>query len=211
MTEVKAPCNPIRVFLVDDHLAMRQGLALLLSQERIEICGEAADRSETLAGVETTSPGVVILDISLGPENGLDLISDIVDRGAKVLCYSMFEDSATIRKAFHAGALGYVTKREIADSLIAAVRDVAAGERHLSPVATQSLSAEQVGPEIEVPVLSRREQQIVALIGKGVSNAEIAATLEISVKTFEAYCARIMDKLKLHGMREIRQYAIRNS
>lgn len=211
MPDVKTAQSSVRVVLVDDHLAMRQGLALLLSQEGLQVCGEAANRAETISSVEAGRPDIVLMDISLGEESGLDLIADVVDRDAKVLCYSMFEDAATIRKALHAGALGYVTKREMADCLLAAVASVLAGNRHLSPVAAQSLSADCPDQPVQTPVLSRREQQIVALIGRGLPNMEIAATLNISIKTVEAYCSRIMDKLDLHGMREIRQYAIRNS
>ena len=202
--------NRPRIFLVDDHPAMRQGLALLLTQDGLQICGEAQNRAETLARLDGAKPDIVLLDISLGEESGLDLIEDIRARDAKVLCYSMLEDSATIRSAFEAGAAGYVTKRDMADSLLLAVREVLAGNRHTSPGATHSLSA--CSPEDQTGrTLSRREKQIIALVGKGVSNIEIAASLNISVRTMEAYCTRIMDKLDIHGMREFRQYAIRNS
>ncbi|MGA7710850.1 MAG: response regulator transcription factor [Rhizomicrobium sp.] len=202
--------NRPRIFLVDDHPALRQGLALLLTQDGLQICGEAQNRAETLARLDGAKPDIVLLDISLGEESGLDLIEDIRARDAKVLCYSMLEDSATIKNAFDAGAAGYVTKRDMADSLLLAVRDVLAGNRHTSPGATHGLSAGT--PEDQTGrALSRREKQIIALVGKGVSNIEIATSLNISVRTMEAYCTRIMDKLDIHGMREFRQYAIRNS
>ena len=201
-----------RVFLVDDHPAMRQGLALLLTQEGLEICGEAQNRAETMAHIDTANPDIVLLDISLGEESGLDLIADIMARDVRVLCYSMLDDSATIKKAFDAGATGYVTKRELAECLLLAVREVLAGNRHISPGAAQSLSVNTADDKpAATAALSQREKQIVALIGKGISNTEIAATLNISVRTMEAYCARIMDKLDIHGMREFRQYAIRNA
>lgn len=200
--------NP-KVFLIDDHPAMRQGLALLLTQDGLEVCGEASNRAETMARIDAATPDVVLLDISLGDESGLDMISDIKMFGANVLCYSMLEDFATIKKAFDAGATGYVTKRDLAESLLLAVREVLAGRRHTSPGASQGLAS---GPQdADAVSLSQRETQILALVGKGVSNTEIAATLNISVRTMEAYCTRIMDKLAIQGMREFRQYAIRNS
>jgi DNA-binding NarL/FixJ family response regulator len=211
MVEPLAKQDRPRVFLIDDHPAMRQGLALLLSQDGIEICGEASNRAETMARIDSAVPDVVLLDISLGDECGLDLIADIKIFGASVLCYSMLEDFATIRKAFDAGATGYVTKRDLADSLLHGVREVIAGRRHISPGAGQVLSS---GPqELDTPnaALSQRESQILTLVGKGISNTEIAATLNISVRTMEAYCTRIMDKLEIRGMREFRQYAIRNT
>ncbi len=199
-----------RIFLIDDHPAMRQGLALLMAQDGLEVCGEAMDRAETMARIDAASPDVVLLDISLGAECGLDLISDIKAFGAKVLCYSMLEDFATIKKAFDAGAAGYVTKRDLADSLLHGVREVIAGRRHVSPGADQALSSGPQEPDAANATLSQRESQILALVGKGISNTEIAATLNISVRTMEAYCTRIMDKLGIRGMREFRRYAIGN-
>jgi len=211
MPEATANRKRPRVFLIDDHPAMRQGLALLLSQDGFEVCGEATDRAETTAKIDAVEPDVVLLDISLGEESGLDLIADIRAFGAKVLCYSMLEDFGTIKKAFDAGAMGYVTKRDLADSLLHAVREVLAGRHHASPGASQSLASGPPETETASAPLSQREKQILALVGKGVSNTEIAATLNISVRTMEAYCTRIMDKLAIHGMRELRQYAIRNA
>jgi DNA-binding NarL/FixJ family response regulator len=210
MPEAMQTSNRPRVFLVDDHPAMRQGLALLLTQDGLEICGEAQNRAEMMARIDIAKPEIVLLDISLGEESGIDLIADIRAREAKVLCYSMLEDSATIRRAFDAGAAGYVTKRELADSLLLAVREVLAGKHHTSPGAAQGLSIHGDESSTAAP-LSQREKQIVALIGNGIPNTEIAATLNISVRTVEAYCTRIMDKLDIRGMREFRQYAIRNS
>jgi DNA-binding NarL/FixJ family response regulator len=201
----------LRVFLIDDHPAMRQGLALLMSQDGLEVCGEAADRAETMAKIDGASPEVVVLDISLGKECGLDLISDIKTFGAKVLCYSMLEDFATIKKALDAGASGYVTKRDLADSLLHGVREIIAGRHYISPGASQVLSSGPQEPDGANAALSQRESQILALVGKGISNTEIAAALNISVRTMEAYCTRIMDKLNIRGMREFRRYAISNA
>jgi DNA-binding NarL/FixJ family response regulator len=200
--------NPT-VFLIDDHPAMRQGLALLLTQDGLDVCGEASNRAETMARIDAAAPDIVLLDISLGDESGLDMIRDIKTFGANVLCYSMLEDFATIKKAFDAGATGYVTKRDLAESLLLAVREVLAGRKTLAG-ARAGVAAS--GPQdADAVSLSQRETQILALVGKGVSNTEIASTLNISVRTMEAYCTRIMDKLAIQGMREFRQYAIRNS
>ena len=209
MVEPSAKHGRSRVFLIDDHPAVRQGLALLLTQDGHDICGEASDRAETMAKIDTAAPDVVLLDISLGGESGLDMIGDIKTFGAKVLCYSMLEDYATIKSAFDAGAAGYVTKRDLADNLLLGVREVMAGRRHISGNASQVLASRP--QEADAAILSPRENQIMELVGKGVSNIEIAATLNISVRTMEAYCTRIMDKLGIHGMREFRQYAIRQT
>jgi DNA-binding NarL/FixJ family response regulator len=197
------------VFLIDDHPAMRQGLALLLSQDGLEVCGEASNRAEAMSRIDSAAPDVVLLDISLGEESGLDLIGDIRTFGARVLCYSMLEDFATIKKALDAGAAGFVTKRDLADSLLLGLREVIAGRQHVGPGASQALSSGQ--SESDAAALSPRERQILDLVGNGISNTEIAATLNISVRTMEAYCTRIMDKLDIRGMREFRQYAIRKN
>jgi len=211
MTELTADRASPRVFLIDDHPAMRRGLALLLTQDGFDVCGEAGDRTQTMAKIDAAAPDVVLLDISLGQESGLDLIADIRAFGAKVLCYSMLEDCSTIKSALNAGATGYVTKRDLAENLLQAVREVLAGRQHVSPAANQGLASSPFGMQTGSAPLSQRERQILSLVGKGISNTEIAATLNISVRTMEAYCSRIMDKLAIHGMRELRQYAIRNT
>lgn len=208
MSDANPEKAPPRVFLVDDHPAMRQGLALLLQQDGLEVCGEAQNRSETMAQLDSAKPDLALLDVSLNSESGIDLIADFTARNIKVICYSMLEDAGAIRKAFEAGASGYVTKREPADNLLKAVREILDGRRYTSPLADQSLSSSSPVGESANFGLSRREMQIVALVGRGISNSEIAAMLRISVRTLEAYCMRIMAKLHIRGMREFRQYAI---
>lgn len=208
MSETTRERDQPRIFLVDDHPAMRQGLAMLLKQDGLQICGEAQNRSETMAQIDSVNPDLALLDVSLNTESGLDLIADFTARNIKVLCYSMLEDATAIRKAFDAGASGYVTKRETADNLLQAVREVLNGKRYTSPLAKQSLSDSASVDQNADFDLSGREAQIISLIGKGISNIEIAAMLHISVRTLEAYCMRVMAKLKIHGMREFRRYAI---
>ncbi|NVN91052.1 MAG: response regulator transcription factor [Desulfuromonadales bacterium] len=201
-----------RIFLIDDHPAVRQGLKLLLSQESHIVCGEAGNGTETFARIGSSGADVALLDLSLGEENGLDLIEAIGRLGASVLVYSMHEDAETIEKAFAHGAKGYVTKREMADVLLAAIADLHAGQRHISPRAAQSLANRALSlpePKRE-SLLSDRERQILTLLGQGESNADIAATFSISVRTVETYYSRIIDKLSLDGMKELRRYAIKN-
>lgn len=128
-----------RIFMIDDHPAVRQGLKLLLEQENYVVCGEAAGSAETLARIDASCADLALLDISLGEENGLECISELRKRGIAVLIYSMHEDADTIDKAFAASANGYVSKREQPEVLLAAMADVLAGNRHISPRAAQSL------------------------------------------------------------------------
>jgi len=206
----------LRVFLVDDHPAVRQGLALLLGQERHAVCGEAGGRAEFLARIEACGAQVALVDLSLGEESGLPLLEELRSRSIPALIYSMHEDAETIERAFAAGAGGYVTKREVSAVLLDAVAEVAAGRRYVSPRAGQSLlSRSTPGGDGRTPEtqagegLSERERQILGLLGNGESTSDIAAVLTISARTVESYCARIMEKLGLDGMKALKKHAIR--
>ena len=199
-----------RILLIDDHPAVRQGLALLLTQERHQVCGEAGNRSEMLGQLATSRADMALLDLHLGDESGLDLIGDLRQQGIPVLVYSMFEDAHTIRRVFAEGAQGYVCKREVSDALLNGVREVLEGRSHVSPVAAQSLLISEQKPDDE-SALSEREQQIIDLLGQGCSNQEIAEKLAIGIRTVESYCARAIEKLGLKGMRELRRHAIQNA
>jgi len=199
--------NGIRVFLADDHPAVRQGLSLLMAQEDIVVCAEAETCAETLAGIDTAGADVAVLDLSLGEESGLDLISELIDRGVPVLIYSMHEDPGLVEQCFQRGASGYVSKRDEAFALPRAIRDVQSGNRHISPRIAQLLASRLLKPAV-LP-LSAREMQIMTMLGQGDSNKDIAAELGLSVRTVESYFARIMEKIGLEGMKELRKHAIR--
>jgi DNA-binding NarL/FixJ family response regulator len=199
-----------RIFLVDDHPAVRQGLALLLVQKDYVVCGEAGSRTEALKLLDASRADMALVDLSLGEESGLELIADLHGRGIPALIYSMHEDAGTIERAFSAGADGYVTKREVSDVLLEAVADVLAGQRHVSPNAAQSLANRVLAaqPGHGEAQLSERERQIMAMIGRGDTSTDIANTLSISVRTVETYYSRIMEKLGLDGMKTLRRHAI---
>ena len=111
-----------RIFLIDDHPVVRQGLKQLFAQEEYVICGEAGNRRETLERIGSSGADLALLDLSLGEESGIGLIAGLREVGVRVLVYSMHEDSDTIEKAFAAGADGYVSKREMEDVLFARSR-----------------------------------------------------------------------------------------
>jgi len=200
-----------RIFLADDHPAIIDGLKLLLSQDRHTICGEATCRAEVLERLESSAAEVALLDLALCGESGLDLIPYMVERGVPVLVYSMHEDAATLERALACGASGYVTKRETFAVLLEGVRRVLAGERYISARAAANLEADPQPPAAtgKAGPLSEREQQILELLAKGESNAEIAAELNVSIRTVETYFSRILNKLSLDGMRALRKY-VRN-
>jgi DNA-binding NarL/FixJ family response regulator len=202
-----------RLFIIDDHPVVRQGLRLLFTQASHVVCGDAECGQEALGRIGTAGADIAVLDLSLGEESGLDLIGDIRAAGVAVLVYSMHEDVTSIERAFAAGASGYVSKRENEEVLFHAVVDLMAGRRYLSQRATESL-ARRAPTTVEVEAkhaLSERERDILARLGQGESNADIAAALAISVRTVETYCTRLAAKLELDGMKALRRHAIRRA
>jgi DNA-binding NarL/FixJ family response regulator len=191
------------VFLVDDHPLVRAGLAYLLQTGGFSLAGQAGCSEETLAHPALQEHPLVIVDLSLGEESGIGLIKQLRARGLDVLVYSMHEGSNVIRQALAAGASGYVTKREAAQSLFDALRSVLAGSRYLSPRVEAALQE-----RTPLDGLSGQQQQIYRLFGRGFTNDEIASQLNISVRTLESYCVRIMDKLGFKGIKELRRQAI---
>jgi len=208
----KGPRIGARVFLADDHPAVREGLTLRLLQERFVVCGEAGSRAELLANIDVSAADIALVDLTLCEESGLDLIPDLRARKIPVLVYSMHEDAETVRRAFLRGAASYVTKRETSAVLVDAVRRTLAGERYVSPRIAAALEAarEQDQAAARTASLSERERQTLDLLGKGEANADIAAALGVSGRTVESYCARILIKLNLDGMKSLRKYAIRD-
>jgi len=192
------------VFLVDDHPMVRAGLAQLLQASGFTVLGEAGSSNETLTHPALSERPLVIVDLSLGEDSGVELIRRLCRLGIAVLVYSMHEGAQTIRRALEAGAGGYATKRDASESLIEAVQAVHAGSRYLSP---RVIAAMQKASPLDV--LSVQQREIYRLLGQGCSNEEIAGQLDISVRTLESYCARIMDKLGVQGTKELRQLAIR--
>lgn len=204
------PCKSgARIFLADDHPAVREGLTLLLAQGRHMICGEAASLRDAQDRIEACAPALALIDLSLGDESGLDLIPFLRSKGVPALVYSMHEDAATVKQALQSGASGYVTKRETSAVLLTAVERLLEGEQFVSPRAMESLNTLPDSARSPEPPLSKREQQIMALLSQGESNKEIAKALDLSVRTVETYFSRIIVKLGLQGMKALRKHAIK--
>ena len=200
---MSGPDQP-RLFLVDDHPLVRTALAQLLAGAGFDPAGQAGTSAEAVAHPALAASHLAVVDLALGEAGGIDLIRKLRARGQAVLVYSMHEESHVIRRALEAGAGGYVTKREAAESLATAIRAVLAGARYLSPRAEAAL--QELTP---VDGLSGQQQQIYRLLGQGAANEDIARQLGISVRTLESYCVRIMDKLGTQGIKELRRRAIR--
>lgn len=202
--------NKARIFLVDDHPAVRHGLTRLLDDEVYEVCGEKGSLYEALEAILTAQADLAIVDLSLGKESAFDLITELCVHKLPVLVYSMHEDASNIDQSLRAGASGYVSKREESEVLCEAVQRLLNGQHYLSPYAASALARRIDLSGANEALLSEREQQIMTQLGQGYGPSDVANALSISVRTVEGYCARMIDKLDLSSMKELRQYAIRN-
>ena len=207
----------IKVLLVDDHPLMRDGLANLINrQPDLEVCGEAASEPQALELIGLAQPHVAVVDISLESGSGIELIKNIKANhsGVKLLVLSMHDELLYSERALHAGAHGYIMKREAAKKVIAGIRSVHAGELYVSEKISalmtrkfvQGGTAAALSP---VEQLSNRELEVFELLGRGQSTRQIAEHLHVGFKTVQAYCARIKEKLKLANATELLREAIR--
>ena len=200
---------PTRVYLVDDHPALRQGLSLVLEHYGMVVCAEAESAREAMDCVASLAMDLAVVDLSFERDEGFDLISTLRERSIPVIVYSMHEDCSHISRSLACGAGGYVSKREDSKALLQGISEVLQGRRHLSPHIAAAM-ADQPPALASLPRCSEREVQIISLLGRGLGASEIANELQLSVRTVETYCARIYDKLELSGMKELRRFAMKN-
>lgn len=191
----------IKVFLVDDHAVVREGYRRLLERSAgITVVGEAANAAEAYTEFQRVQPDVVVMDISLPGASGIDALRRILARepGAKVLMFSMHEESIFATRAFQAGALGYITKASAPEILVDAVRTVAQGKRTISPDMAQALALQAVsGGAPGLNVLSQREFEVMRLLVQGLTLNDIAQQLQLSYKTVANHQSAIRQKLNV--------------
>jgi len=205
-----------RIFIVDDHPIVREGLSLMMNREPdLMVCGEAEEATTALQAITATRPDFLIVDISLNGPDGLDLLKSIRLRfpNLPVLILSMHDESIYAERALRAGAHGYIMKQEASEKVMFAVRQILDQKVYVSDrVANRMLQQYINGSPMEehspVAVLSDRELEVFRLIGEGHSTRMIADELHLSVKTVESYQAHIKDKLSLRNGRELVQRAI---
>jgi len=203
----------IRVVVVDDHAVVRSGLRLLLeAEDDLDVVGDAGNARDAVFEVRASKPDVIVLDVTMPDESGIDVLPKLLHEApdAKVLMLSMEDDPRYVHEAFAAGAQGYVLKEAVDAEVVAAVRDVAAGNRYVHP----SLGARMVAADAAARAaadsdpLSEREREVLRLLALGHTNQEIAKQLYISVRTAETHRAHIMRKLQLSTRAELVRYAI---
>lgn len=198
------------VLLVEDHALVRRGFRRLLADEPdIEVVGDVGDGAEAVTVAQATVPDVIVMDCALPGMDGFAATQEILRKLPKtiVLMLSMHSEGAWVRRAFEAGARGYILKSAADLDLAEAVRKVAAGERLVDPRVEQEQSSLKGDRRRE---LTKRELEVLQLIAGGKSNKEIAADLGLSVNTVAVHRANIMDALGIHKTAELVVYAIRS-
>ena len=205
---------PIRILIADDHAVVRSGLrALLLADPEIEVVGEAKDGSETLELAGTLHPDVVLLDVTMPPENGIKTAKRLKAEYPEIvlLFLTMHEDEALLHEALRAGAAGYVTKRAEESEILQAIHAVIHGDIYVHPAMTRALLHRPVTTEHRRGVpevsLTRRELDVLRLLAKGNTNRQIAGLLDLSMRTVENHRANLMGKLGLVSRVELVSYA----
>jgi DNA-binding NarL/FixJ family response regulator len=205
-----------KVFLVDDHPIIRQGLGLLINREPdMIVCGAAEEAQSALRAIPTLQPDVLLVDISLNGPDGLDLVKTVRTRDANlpILVLSMHDESIYAERSLRAGANGYIMKQEATEKVLVAIRRILRGEVYLSDRVSSKMLQQYVrgsstARESPVADLSDRELEVFRLVGEGHGTRQIAEDLHLSVKTVETYQAHIKEKLSLRNARELVQHAI---
>ena len=206
----------IRILLADDHAVVRAGLRALIENEHdMVVVGEAASGSEVVPLAQRLNPTIVLTDIAMPEMNGMQVTSSVLDANPaiRVLALSAYEDRGYLRELIRHGASGYVLKRAASETLIQAIRAISMGGLYFDPALTSYLTSQETSVPLnqymgEQSLLSDRETAVLHLIAQGYTNKEIAAQLDLSVKTVETYKMRGMEKLNLNSRVDLVRYAL---
>lgn len=208
--------NKLRVLLADDHEMMREGLKLLVNRQTdMEAVGEADNGRAAVALAHELKPDVVVMDISMPEMDGLKATERLrtLCPEIKILTLTRHADDAYLRKLIKAGASGYLLKKSASGELVQAIRAVAAGEIYLDPemagrVISDAFRRRTAGGTPPAKDLSGREEEVLRLLAWGYAHKEIAARLDVSVKTVEVYKTRAMEKMGMTNRIDIVRYAL---
>lgn len=211
----KIAMNKTRILLVDDHDIVRLGLMTLLNdQPDMQVIGEASTAGEAVMVAENLKPDVVLMDIRLPGEGGIDATEQVTRRvpGSKVVMLTSFADEDLVVRAIRAGAVGYVLKQVGNEELLRAIRAAAKGDALLDPSTTARLltrvrEAERKADEDAFRILTDREMDVLVRLARGKTNAEIGSLLNLSEKTVGNYISNMFDKLHLANRIELAAYA----
>ena len=210
--------NQIRVLIADDHPLLRRGLrTLLLTEEGMELVGEAVDGEEAILKVRDLQPDIILLDLVMPRKGGLESIKAIKQAcpATCILILTSFSEDEQIFAAIRAGASGYVLKDLAGDDLLKAIRDVHRGDSSLHPSVARKFVeklAQEAAQSTQLPAaeeLSAREVEVLKLVASGLTNQQIAAQLSLSQRTVAAHIRSILAKLQLTNRTQATLYAVR--
>jgi DNA-binding NarL/FixJ family response regulator len=209
----------IRVLVADDHTLIRDGIrALVASAGDMEVVAEAADGREALAQARSARPDVILLDIAMPGLGGLESVPLLRREvpAARILILTQYEQSEYVRRFLQLGVAGYVLKKAAGTELLAAIRAVHRGGLVVDPAVAGDVLRGVATPQREpaddpYESLTDRERQVLKLVAEGRSNKEVAAYLDISVKTAMTHRENVMKKLNLHNRTDLTRFALRRS
>jgi two-component system, NarL family, response regulator LiaR len=207
------PIQPIRVMIVDDHAMVRKGLVAFLKNEpALELVGEAGDGREAIECCEQLQPDVILMDLVMPDLGGVAATRTIHQRWpqVQVIALTSFQEKELVQDALQAGAIGYLLKNVSGEELADAIRQAYVGRPTLAPEAVQALIQPPSEAETLAADLTRREQEVLALLVKGMSNPEIAERLVISRSTVKVHISSILSKLGVSSRAEAISLAIQN-
>ena len=205
-----------RIFLVDDHPLVREWLMQLINQQPdLTVSGEAESAPAALAALAAGGVDLAVVDLSLKDSAGLELIKALqrLEPAVPVLVLSMHDEALYAERALRAGARGYVNKRESAQKVVEAIRKVLEGKLYVGEKAAEILAGRTLrGAALERPAIERlsdRELEVFQKLGLGLGTRQIADDFRVSIKTVQAYCARIKEKLNVGSATELLREAVR--
>src|SRR5262245_43961646 len=201
----------IRVLIVDDHAIVRQGLRLLLeAQADLDVAGEATDGQMAIQMAQQLRPDVILMDLTMPGMSGLEAIRRIadLDLDCKMLVLTSSLEDQMVKQAIKAGAHGYILKASRANDLVQAIQRVAQGVTTLDPAAAQVL-VQQVQQLDLLETLTAREREVFDVLAHGLSNADIAAQLNVSEATVRTHIASVLEKLELRDRTQVMIYALK--
>ncbi|MBI3742183.1 MAG: response regulator transcription factor [Chloroflexi bacterium] len=205
----------IEILIADDHVLFREGLKRILKRESdLAVIAEATNGREVIDRVKQKQPDIVLLDISMPGESGLEVLEALKRDFAKVkvLILSMHPEDRFASRAFKMGALGYITKESAVEELVQAIRKIVSGGRYVSPAFAEKLASDLSMARDKLPHerLSNREFQIMRLIAAGKKIHTIAEELSLSRNSINTYRMRILEKMEVQSNAELTRYAIEN-
>jgi DNA-binding NarL/FixJ family response regulator len=201
--------NRIRLILADDHTMFAEGLKSLLDEE-FELLGTVGNGQDLVDMTRRLDPEVIIVDISMPVLSGFDAIRKIKENGnhAKVIFLTMHDDDTLVEEAFRCGASGYVLKQAAGEELVEAIKQVAQGNRYVTPL-VKSKRADRVPRGAQKSMITPRQREVLKLISRGLTMKEIAAELAISTRTAESHKYEMMEALGVSTTADLIKYALK--